>query len=161
VLAAGGTTIGMLVYKVALYLPLTRSQPARPRAVSYENRDELSDKDKIDRAAWRDEARFLKKQQWAIATAGVLLLAGLLAAIRNMHLTALDRFLGVVLIAIGVYVGWLFLDDLQYGLVRLRRSLDPTDRDATIRGREILHLLKFILVVSALVVAWAVLFKLP
>jgi uncharacterized membrane protein len=129
--------------------------------VSYENRDELSDKDKIDRAAWHGEARFLKKQQWAIATAGVLLLAGLLAAIRNMHLTALDRFLAVVLIAIGVYVGWLFLDDLQYDLARLRRSLDPTDRDATIRGREILHLLKFILVVSALVVTWAVLFKLP
>jgi uncharacterized membrane protein len=95
--------------------------------VSYENRDELSDKDKIDRAAWHDEARFLKKQQWAIATAGVLLLAGLLAAVRNLHLTALDRFLAVVLIAIGVYVGWLFLDELQYGLARFRRLLDPTD----------------------------------
>jgi hypothetical protein len=32
-------------------------------------------------------------------------LAGLLAAVRNIHLTALDRFLAVVLVAIGVYVG--------------------------------------------------------
>jgi hypothetical protein len=129
--------------------------------VSYENRDELSDKDKIDRAAWYDEARFLKKQQWAIATAGVLLLAGLLAAVRNIHLTALDRFLAVVLVAIGVYVSWLFLDELQYGLAKFRRLLDPTDRDATVSGREIMHLLKFMLVASALVVVWAVLFKLP
>ena len=129
--------------------------------MSYENRDELSDKDKIDRAAWYDEARFLKKQQWAIATAGVLLLAALLAAVRNIHLTALDRFLAVVLVAIGVYVVWLFLDELQYGLAKFRRLLDPTNRDATVSGREILHLLKFMLVASALVVVWAVLFKLP
>ena len=129
--------------------------------MSYENRDELSDKDKIDRAAWHDEARFLKKQQWAIATAGVLLLAALLAAVRNIHLTALDRFLAVVLVAIGVYVVWLFLDELQYGLAKFRRLLDPTNRDATVSGREILHLLKFMLVASALVVVWAVLFKLP
>ena len=105
--------------------------------MSYENRDELSDKDKIDRAAWHDEARFLKKHQWAISTAGVLLLAGLLAAVRNFHLTALDRFLAVVLVAIGVYVGWLFLDEIQYGLAKFRRLLDPTDRDATVSGREI------------------------
>jgi hypothetical protein len=29
----------------------------------------------------------------------------------------------VVLIAIGVYAGWLFLDDLQYGLADVRRWL--------------------------------------
>jgi uncharacterized membrane protein len=129
--------------------------------MSDQRSEELSDKDKINRAAWHEEVRFLKKQQWAIATAGVLLLGGLLAAIHNMHLTALDRFLAVVLIAIGVYVGWLFLDDLQYGLASFRRSLDPTDHDATTRGREILRLFKFILVASAVVVVWAVLFKLP
>jgi uncharacterized membrane protein len=128
--------------------------------MSEQNRDKLSDRDKIDRAAWHEEVRFLKKQQWAVATAGVLLLGALLATIRNMHMTALDKFLAVVLIALGVYAGWLFLDDLQYGLADVRRWLDPADRAAT-RGREIMHLHKFILVASALVVAWAVLFKLP
>ena len=93
--------------------------------MSDENRDELSDKDKIDRAAWHEEVRFLKKQRWAVATAGVLLLAGLLATIRNMHLTALDRFLAVMLIAIGVYAGWLFLDDLQYGLADVPTLVGP------------------------------------
>ena len=129
--------------------------------MSEQNRDKLSDRDKIDRAAWHEEVRFLRKQQWAIATAGVLLLGALLATIRNMHLTALDKFLAVVLIALGVYAGWLFLDDLQYGLADVRRWLDPADRDAATRGREIMHLHKFVLVASALVVAWAVLFKLP
>ncbi len=129
--------------------------------MSEQDEDKLSDKDKIDRAARHEEVRFLKKQQWAVATAGVLLLGALLAIIRNMHMTALDKFLAVVLIALGVYAGWLFLDDLQYGLADVRRWLDPSDRDAATRGREILHLHKFILVASALVVAWAVLFKLP
>ena len=68
----------------------------------------------------------------------VLLLGALLATIRNMHMTVLDKFLAVVLIAIGVYAGWLFLDDLQYGLADVRRWLDPADRDAATRGREIL-----------------------
>jgi predicted branched-subunit amino acid permease len=77
--------------------------------MSEEKRDELTDKEKIDRAAWHEEVRFLKRQQWAVATA-----AGccFLAAIRNIHLTALDRFLAFLFIAIGVYAGWLVLDDL-------------------------------------------------
>jgi uncharacterized membrane protein len=117
-----------------LYLPLIEIATDEAQGMSDQKRDELSDKDKIDRAAWHEEVRFLKPQQWAVATAGVLLLGPLLAAIRNMHFTALDRFLVVVLIAIGVYAGWLFLDDLQYGLANVRRSLDPTDRDAATRG---------------------------
>ena len=129
--------------------------------MSEQNRDELSDKDKIDRAARHEEVRFLKKQQWAVATAGVLLLGALLATIRNTHMTVLDKFLAVVLVAIGVYAGWLFLDDLQYGLADVRRWLDPADRGAATRGREILYLHKFILVASAVVVVWTVLFKLP
>jgi uncharacterized membrane protein len=145
----------------ALFTLEQRSQPVRPKAMSAQNRDELSDKDKIDRAARHEEVRFLKKQQWAVATAGVLLLGALLATIRNMHMTVLDKFLAVVLIAIGVYAGWLFLDDLQYGLADVRRWLDPADRDAATRGREILYLHKFVLVASAVVVVWAVLFKLP
>ena len=94
----------------------------------------------------------------APANSGV---GALLATIRNMHMTVLDKFLAVVLIAIGVYAGWLFLDDLQYGLADVRRWLDPAERDPATRGREILYLHKFILVASAVVVVWAVLFKLP
>jgi len=53
----------------------------------------------------------------------------------------------------------IFLDDLQCGLARVRRALDPTDRAAATRGSPIVNLHKLILVASAFVVVWAVLFK--
>jgi hypothetical protein len=127
--------------------------------MSDQDRGQLSDQEKIDRAARHEEVRFLKKQQWAVATAGVVLLGAFLATIRIEHMTALDKFLAVVLISIGVWAGWFFLDDLQDGLVKVRRRLDPSDREGETRGREILTLHKSILVGSALVVVWAVLFK--
>ena len=93
-----------------------------------------TDKEKIDRAvdraAWHEEVRFLKRQQWAVATAGVVLLSGLLAAIRDHHLTTLDKLFVVVVIGLGVWCGWFFLDDLQSGLGRVRRDLNPSDYGA-------------------------------
>jgi hypothetical protein len=105
------------------------------------------------------EVRFYKKQQWAVATAGVVLLGAFLATIRDVRMTALDKFLAVMLIAGGVYAGWFFLDSLQCGLAKVRRRLDPSDSDAVTRGRDISALHKSVLVASALVVVWVVLFK--
>ena len=104
--------------------------------------------------------RFYKKQQWAVATAGVVLLGAFLATVSDVHMTALDKFLAVVLIALGVCAGGYFLDSLQSGLADVRRRLDASDHDAAIRGRDIMNLHKAILVGSALVVVWAV-FKIP
>jgi hypothetical protein len=128
--------------------------------MSDQNRDNLTDKEKIDRPAWHEEVRFVKKQQWAVATAGVVLLSGLLAAIHDYHLTALDKFIVVVVIGLGVWCGWFFLDDLQCGLARVRRALDPFDYEASTRGQKIVHLHKAILVASAAFVVWIVLWKL-
>ena len=127
--------------------------------MSDQNRDTLSDQEKIDRAARHEEVRFLKRQQWAVATAGAVLSGAFLATINNYHMTPLDRFLAVLLLAAGVWAGWFFLDDLQCGLARVRRALDPADHEASTRGSPIVNLHKAILVASALVVAWAVLFK--
>src|SRR3954469_3722366 len=126
--------------------------------MSDQNRVQLSDQDKIDRAAFHEEVRFYKKQH--VATAGVVLLGAFLATVNDVHMTALDKFLAVVLIALGVCAGGYFLDNLQTGLADVRRRLDPSDHDAAIRGRDIMNLHKAILVGSALVVVWAV-FKLP
>lgn len=128
--------------------------------MSDQNRVQLSDQEKIDRAAFHEEVRFYKKQQWAVATAGVVLLGAFLATVSDVHMKALDKFLAVVLIALGVCAGGYFLDSLQTGLADVRRRLDPSDHDAAIRGRDIINLHKAILVGSALVVVWAV-FKLP
>ena len=131
--------------------------------MSDQNRDNLTDKEKIDRAvdraAWHEEVRFLKKQQWAVATAGVVLLSGLLAAIRDYHLTALDKFIVMVIVGLGTWYGWFFLDDLQCGLARVRRELDPFDYEAGTRGQKIVNLHKAILIGSAALVVWIVVFK--
>ena len=121
----------------------------------------LSDKDKIDRAAQHEELRFYKKQQWAVTTAGVVLLGAFLTAVTNVRITALDKFFAVILIFLVACAGWFVLENLQEDIVKVRRALDPADRDAAIRGREILSLHKCILVATAVVVGWAVLFKLP
>jgi uncharacterized membrane protein len=95
--------------------------------MSDQNRVQLSDQEKIDRAAFHEEVRFYKKQQWAVATAGVVLLGAFLATVNDVHMTALDKFLAVVLIALGVCAGGYFLDSLQTGLADVRRRLDPSD----------------------------------
>jgi hypothetical protein len=60
--------------------------------MSDQNRVQLSDQDKIDRAAFHEEVRFYKKQQWAVATAGVVLLGAFLATVSDVHMTALDKW---------------------------------------------------------------------
>jgi len=129
--------------------------------MSDQNRVQLSDQDKIDRASFPEEVRFYKKQQWAVATAGVVLLGAFLATIKDVqHMTTLDKIGAVVLITLGVCTGGYFLDSLQSGLANVRRTLDPSDSCAATRGLDIVYLHKTILVGSALVVVWAV-FKLP
>jgi len=149
----------MLLKNPGAQLCISHTRAVLDRDMSDQNRDNLTDKEKIDRAAWHEEVRFLKKQQWAVATAGVVLLSGLLAAIRDYHLTALDKFIVMVVVGLGVWCGWFFLDDLQCGLARVRRALDPADREAATRGGNIVNLHKAILVASAVVVGWAVVFK--
>jgi hypothetical protein len=129
--------------------------------MSDQSRGDLSDKEKIDRAAKHEEVRFLKKQQWAVAAAGVILLGGFLATMRSeqMHVTPWEKILAVTLVAAGVWAGWFFLDDLQKGLANVRLDMNPNDHDAWTRGLRIVRLHKGILVASALVVVWAILFK--
>lgn len=127
--------------------------------MSDENNSNLSDEEKIDRAARHEELRFYTKQQWAVATAGVILSAALLTIAFNLHITALDKFLILILLALAIAAGWFLVDYLEEVIVGVRRSLGPAD--AVIYGREIAGLLKSILIASGLVVAWAVVFKLP
>ena len=120
----------------------------------------LSDDEKmIDRAERYEEVRFLKKQQWAVAAAGVGLIGGLLAILKDVHVTPLDKFLILALITAGVAFGWYFLEDLQEGLARVRQALDPNDWEVSTRGRPIMLLHRSILVGTALFAAWLIIFK--
>ena len=104
----------------------------------------LSDKDKIDRAAQHEELQFYKKEQWAVTAAGGRSFGAFLTAVTNVRITALDKFFAVILIFLAACAGWVVLDNLQEGISKVRRALDPADRDAAIRGREILSLHKSI-----------------
>ena len=127
--------------------------------MSDENNGKLSDEEKIDRAARHEELRFYNKQQWAVTTAGVILLGALLTTAFNVHITALDKFLILILIALAISADWFVIDNLEESIVGVRRALGPAD--AVIHGREISGLLKSILCASGFVVAWTVVFKLP
>jgi len=127
--------------------------------MSDENNSNLSDEEKIDRAAWHEELRFDTKQQWAVAPAGVILLGALLTTAFNVHITGLDKFLILILIALAISAGWFVLDSLEESIVGVRRALGPAN--ASIHGRQISGLLKSILIATGSVVAWAVVFKLP
>jgi uncharacterized membrane protein len=116
------------------------------------------EKEKIDRAAWHEQVQFLKKQQWAVTTAGVILFGAFLATMRNHAMSEWEKYLAVLLIVVGVAAGCFFLQDLQDGLATVRLALDPNDPNPAGRGDKILFLHKAILVVSGLVVLWAVLF---
>jgi hypothetical protein len=98
-----------------------------------------NDEKMIDRAASYEEVRFLKKQQWAVAAAGVILIGGLLTILKDVHVTPLDKFLMLLLITAGVAFGWYFLEDLQEALARVRQALDPQDWEASTRGRLSCH----------------------
>ena len=67
-----------------------------------------------------------------------------LATVNDVHMTALDKFLAVVLIALGVLLVGI-LDSLETGLADVRRRLNPLDHNAAIRGRDIMNLHKAIL----------------
>jgi hypothetical protein len=117
------------------------------------------EKEKIDRVAWHEQVQFLKRQQWAVTTAGVALFGAFLAIMRNQNMSAWEKYFAVLLIVVAVAGGCFFLDDLQNGLAVVRRALDPRDDEAATRGDEILVLHKAILVASAAFVLWIVLFR--
>jgi uncharacterized membrane protein len=103
--------------------------------------------------------QFLKRQQWAVTTAGVVLFGAFLAIVRSYDMSAWEKYFAVLLIVVGVGAGCFFLDDLQNGLANVRHALDPCDRRAATRGGEISGLHKAILVASAAVVVWVFLSK--
>jgi hypothetical protein len=117
------------------------------------------EKENIDRAAWHEQVQFLKRQQWAVTTAGVALFGAFLAVVRNQHMSAWEKYLAVLAVVVAVAAGCFFLQDLQDGLAVVRQALDPGDREAATRGEPILFLHKAILVASAAFVLWMVLFK--
>src|ERR1700675_1629415 len=90
-----------------------------------------------DRPQWFEELRFAKKQQWAIATASVTLLAAIFALTRSAHggdPGPIEKIALAVVITLVATFGCTFLVTLHRYMRDTRLCIDPTDKDALLRG---------------------------
>jgi hypothetical protein len=107
-------------------------------------------------AARFEEIRFLKRQQWSVATYALTLLGAIFAIARvaDPPLTLLEKIFGssfvIGVAAFGISILWL----LQTSLTGTRLVLDGKDAGAWFRGRPIAWSLTAIVFFSAAVVGW-------
>jgi len=119
--------------------------------------------DDKDRSQLFEELRFAKKQQWAVATAAVTLLGAIFAL---QHSVAGDSGAGPIRppekIALAVAItlvaafGCSFLAILQKYMRDTRLRLDPSDKDAALRGVSIVGALIGVIILSAFSVLYVV-----
>src|SRR5215510_8897571 len=94
-----------------------------------------------DRAAQFEELRFAKRQQWAIATAAVTLLAAVFGIARTTKVDTVEKAFATIFVVLIASFGIAFLHQLQGHLSRVRIALDPNDADPWFRGVDILRVL--------------------
>ncbi len=112
-----------------------------------------------DRQQLFEELRFAKKQQWAIATAAVTILAAIFAALQRSlepPLTPREKIAIAVVIALIATFGTMFLFMLQKYMRTTRLRLDRQDTDAAVRGVSIVGVLVGIVILSAAFVLYFV-----
>jgi hypothetical protein len=114
----------------------------------------------VDRASLHEETRFAKRQQWTITVAGLALLAGILATLPDLRPLSPSEKCAGLLIVIAIPLGCAFyLFKLQGHLRQVRQDIDPQDKNALIRGWDVLVLLVATLVVGAFFVGYVLLFR--
>jgi hypothetical protein len=109
------------------------------------------------KAAYFEELRFAKRQQWTITAAVVALIAGAYASDKVQSLAPLEKAVATILV-IAVVVGgiyWLF--DLQRHLYRTRLIIDRWDPDPWWRGGELVSGMAGVMVLSGVVVCYLLL----
>jgi hypothetical protein len=107
--------------------------------------------DDRDRPQYFEDLRFAKKQQWAVTTAAVTLLAAIYALQRSVDpgLGSKERVAVVVAIVLIATFGCIFLFMLQKHIRDTRLRLDRTDKDALLRGVSIVGVLSGVVILSA------------
>jgi predicted membrane channel-forming protein YqfA (hemolysin III family) len=117
---------------------------------------QLSDREKIDRAARHEEVRFTKKQQWSVTTSAVTLLAAIFGIAQLVKPGPHERWVATLFIVIILGSAWLFLWKLQDHLSETRTLLDPNDCQPWLRGGDVLAVLLGTVSFSAYVVCYYV-----
>jgi hypothetical protein len=109
------------------------------------------------KAAYFEELRFAKRQQWTITAAVVALIAGVYASGDVVKLAPWEKAVATILV-IAVAAGsiyWLF--DLQGHLYRTRLAIDRWDPNPWWRGGELVNGMAGAMVLSAIVVSYLLL----
>jgi hypothetical protein len=108
-----------------------------------------------------DETQWVKSQIWYIATAAVTLIAAIFAVSRAIgveKLTAPEKSVATVFLALIAVFGCIFLGKLQYYLADVRKRIanseQKTDDDRYVRGLDILIALMVAVATSAGVVIY-------
>ena len=111
------------------------------------------------KAAFLEEIRFAKRQQWTITAAVVALIGGAYTIVHTIEksLDPWEKAVAAILIGVvaagGIY--WLF--DLQGHLHRTRLHIDPHDPDPWWRGGELVSGMAGAMIISAIVVCYLLL----
>ena len=107
-----------------------------------------------DRPQWFEELRFAKKQQWAIATAVVTLLAAIVALAHGNDPGPKEKVVLAVVVTLVAAFGCTFLVMLQRYMRDTRLRIDPTDKDALLRGTSIVGALVGVVILGAIAVLY-------
>jgi hypothetical protein len=110
-----------------------------------------------DRAAQFEELRFAKKQQWAVATAAVTLLAAIYAISKGLK--DFEKAVVTVFVTLIATFGVYFLWQLQGHLKRTRLAIDRDDPNPWFRGVDVLAVLSGVILISAVVVFYSIWFR--
>jgi len=111
------------------------------------------------KAAFLEEIRFAKQQQWTITAAVVGLIGGAYSIAHSIEqsLAPWEKALAAILVVVVVVAGIYWLIDLQGHLYRTRLRIDPYDPDPKWRGSEIASGMGGAMIISAIVVCYLLL----
>ena len=104
------------------------------------------------KAAYLEELRFAKRQQWTITAAVVGLAGGVYTIAKS--LAPWERAIATILVVVAVIAGIYWLFDLQRHLRNTRLRVDPYDRGARRRSLEIVYGMAGAMILSAVVVCY-------
>jgi hypothetical protein len=109
------------------------------------------------KAAFLEELRFAKRQQWTITAAVVALIAGAYSISLKQELAPWEEAIAAILIGVVVAGGIYWLIDLQGHLHRTRLVLDRWDPNPRWRGGELVSGMVGAMVISAIAVGYLLL----
>jgi hypothetical protein len=106
------------------------------------------------KAAYLEELRFAKRQQWTITAGVVGLIAGAYGVVKPRDFSDLEKVGATILVVVVAAGGIYWLIDLQRHLYRTRLRIDPYDPNPMWRGGELVSGMAGAMILSAAVVCY-------